>query len=67
MTIKVMIVDDSAVVRKVLSDMFSNTHEIEVVATAQDPMFAQKKLEKIKPDVMVLDMSYDHFWCMTKQ
>lgn len=56
MTIKVMIVDDSAVVRKVLSDMFSNTHEIEVVATAQDPMFAQKKLEKIKPDVMVLDI-----------
>ena len=56
MTIKVMIVDDSAVVRKVLSDMFSNTHEIEVVATAQDPIFAQKKLEKIKPDVMVLDI-----------
>lgn len=51
-----MIVDDSAVVRKILTEMLSSTHGIEVIATAQDPIFAQRHLKKNKPDVMILDI-----------
>ncbi|MEW5814619.1 MAG: chemotaxis response regulator protein-glutamate methylesterase [Spirochaetota bacterium] len=54
--IKVMIVDDSAVVRQTLSDILSSDAGIEVVATASDPVIAAKKLEKIRPDVIILDI-----------
>lgn len=56
MTIKVMIVDDSAVVRQVLSEILNKASDIEVVETAQDPIFAQAKLESFWPDVIVLDI-----------
>jgi len=54
--IKVMIIDDSAVVREALSNILSSDPKIEVVATAQDPIFAIKKLESITPDVITLDI-----------
>ncbi len=54
--IKVMIIDDSALVRKVMSDIVNSDPQMEVVAYAQDPIFAQKKLESIQPDVIVLDI-----------
>lgn len=53
---KVMIVDDSAVVRQVLKDTLEQATDLEVVAVAQDPLFAQNKLKTIKPDVIVLDI-----------
>lgn len=56
MTIKVMIVDDSAVVRQCLKSIFDKHHDIEVVAAVQDPIFALKRLEKITPDVITLDI-----------
>lgn len=56
MTIRVFIVDDSAVVRKVLTELLEGVSGIEVIGTAQDPIFAQSKLEKDWPDVIILDV-----------
>lgn len=55
-TIKVMIIDDSAVVRETLSHILNSDPDIEVVATASDPVFAAKKMETITPDVITLDV-----------
>ena len=54
--IRVMIVDDSAVVRQFLAAALAQDPEIDVVGTAADPLFAQAKLAQLKPDVMVLDV-----------
>jgi len=54
--IKVLIVDDSAVVRQVLSAMLSEDLAIEVMATASDPIFAMEKMRIAWPDVIVLDV-----------
>jgi two-component system chemotaxis response regulator CheB len=54
--IKVMIVDDSAVVRKVLTQLITAEPDMEVVATAPDPYSARDKLVQLKPDVMTLDI-----------
>lgn len=54
--VKVIIVDDSAVVRQTLSELLSSDSSIEVVATAADPIIASKKMESIVPDVMILDV-----------
>lgn len=50
--IKVLIVDDSAVVRKVFREEFSRERDIEVVGTAPDPYVARDKIVKLKPDVV---------------
>ncbi|MBR3813542.1 MAG: chemotaxis response regulator protein-glutamate methylesterase, partial [Spirochaetaceae bacterium] len=54
--IKVMIIDDSAVVRETLSQILSQEKDFEVIATAGDPIIAQKKLATLEPDVIVLDI-----------
>ena len=54
--IRVLVVDDSAVVRKLVSQLLSTDPEIEVVGTAIDPFFAREKLIELKPDVMTLDL-----------
>ncbi len=54
--IKVLIVDDSAVVRKVLTDELSKYDGIEIVGTAVDPYAARDKIVKLKPDVITLDL-----------
>lgn len=56
MSIKVMIVDDSAVVRQVLVSLLEDVNGIEVIGTASDPIFAMKKMEQAWPDVIVLDI-----------
>ena len=56
MSIKVMIVDDSAVVRQVLADQLSRESDIEILATAPDPIFALEKMKVHWPDVVVLDV-----------
>jgi len=53
---KVLIVDDSAVVRKLLSEIFSRDPSIEVSAAVADPIFAQKRMAMHWPDVIVLDV-----------
>ncbi|WP_296753658.1 chemotaxis response regulator protein-glutamate methylesterase [Thiobacillus sp.] len=54
--IKVLVVDDSAVVRQVLSEVLNGDAGIEVIAVAPDPIFAQEKMKKQWPDVLVLDV-----------
>ena len=54
--IKVLIVDDSALVRKMLTEMLSKDHSIEVVGTAQDPLVARTKIKELNPDVLTLDV-----------
>ncbi|MCK0509621.1 protein-glutamate methylesterase/protein-glutamine glutaminase [Aromatoleum buckelii] len=54
--IRVMIVDDSAVVRQVVSDVVTRAPGMEVMATASDPLFALGKLRSEWPDVIVLDI-----------
>jgi two-component system chemotaxis response regulator CheB len=54
--IKVIIVDDSAVVRQVLSTLLNADPGITVTATAQDPIYAMQKMNLNWPDVVVLDV-----------
>ncbi|MFA6504587.1 MAG: chemotaxis response regulator protein-glutamate methylesterase [Treponemataceae bacterium] len=54
--IRVMIVDDSAVVRQTLKDVLESDPEIIVSAVAPDPLFALKKIETDRPDVIVSDV-----------
>lgn len=54
--IKVMIVDDSAVVRKILSERLAADPQIEVVGSAPDPIIALDKLKRLAPDVITLDV-----------
>lgn len=54
--IRVLIVDDSAVIRKLLEKIFGSSPDIEVVGTAADPYIARDKLVALKPDVMTLDV-----------
>ncbi len=54
--VKVLIVDDSALMRQTLKTVLSTDPEIEVIATAPDPLIAAKKMEKEMPDVLMLDI-----------
>ncbi len=54
--IKVLIVDDSAVVRQVLSAELAKAPDLEVVGTAVDPFVARDKILSLKPDVLTLDV-----------
>ena len=54
--IDVLIVDDSAVVRKVMTEELSRYEDINVIGTAVDPFVARDKIVKLKPDVITLDM-----------
>ena len=54
--IRVLIVDDSAVVRKVLTSELSKYGDIEVVASAIDPFVARDKIVRLQPDVVTLDL-----------
>ena len=56
MSIKVLIVDDSAIVRKIFSSELARDPEIEVVGAAPDPYIARDKIVKLKPDVVTLDV-----------
>jgi len=54
--IRVLIVDDSAVVRKLVTDALRADPEIEVVGTAIDPYVARDKIKELNPDVLTLDL-----------
>lgn len=54
--IRVFIVDDSAVVRQVLTGLLEQDRGIRVIGAAPDPLFALQKMEKEWPDVIVLDV-----------
>lgn len=54
--IKVLIVDDSAVVRQLISQYLDEDKDIEVIGTAMDPIFAMEKILRNPPDVITLDV-----------
>lgn len=54
--IRVLIVDDSAIVREILAQRLSRDPRIEIVGTAMDPYIARDKLEKSEVDVITLDI-----------
>jgi two-component system chemotaxis response regulator CheB len=54
--IRVLIVDDSAIVRKILSEALSDEPDIEVVGSAPDPYVARDKIVSLAPDVLTLDI-----------
>jgi two-component system chemotaxis response regulator CheB len=56
MPIKVLVVDDSALVRKLLSAMLMRAPDIRVVGSASDPYAAREKIKSLNPDVITLDV-----------
>jgi len=54
--IRVLIVDDSAVVRQTLSDVLSSDQDIEIMGTAGDPFVAAERISEEVPDVITLDI-----------
>ncbi|MFZ5452942.1 MAG: protein-glutamate methylesterase/protein-glutamine glutaminase [Thermodesulfobacteriota bacterium] len=53
---KVLVVDDSAIVRKIFTDMISREPDLEVVGVAPDPYIARDKIVQTRPDVVTLDI-----------
>jgi two-component system chemotaxis response regulator CheB len=54
--VRVLVVDDSALMRKLIPSILSRDPGIEVVGTAMDGAFALKKIEELQPDVVTLDL-----------
>ena len=54
--IRVLVVDDSALMRKLIPQMLAADESIEVVGTAMDGSFCLKKIEELKPDVVLMDV-----------
>lgn len=54
--IKVLIVDDSALVRQVLTSIIEESSNLEVVGVARDPIDAREKIKQLNPDVLTLDI-----------
>jgi two-component system chemotaxis response regulator CheB len=53
---RVLIVDDSAVVRQILSEILASDPAIDVIGTAADPLLAREKIKRLAPDVITLDV-----------
>jgi two-component system chemotaxis response regulator CheB len=53
---KVLIIDDSALVRQVLEKIISQEENFEVVGSARDPLYAIKKIKDLQPDILTLDL-----------
>lgn len=56
MSIKVLVIDDSALIREVLSRVLVQDRDIEVVGTAADPIEGRQKIKLLNPDVVTLDI-----------
>jgi len=54
--IKVLVVDDSAVIRQLVKDILERNPDVAEVEVASDPIFAEKKIQKFQPDVITLDV-----------
>src|SRR5579871_4440616 len=54
--IRVLIVDDSAVVRQTMSEVLSADPEIEIIGTASDPFVAAERMKEQAPDVILMDI-----------
>ncbi|MCX4188862.1 protein-glutamate methylesterase/protein-glutamine glutaminase [Methylophaga sp. OBS3] len=56
MAIKVLIIDDSALIRKLLTEIINSDPALEVIGTASDPYMARDKIKTLNPDVLTLDV-----------
>lgn len=56
MTIRVLVVDDSALLRSLLTEVINRTGDLRVVATAADPLVARELIRELSPDVVTLDV-----------
>lgn len=56
MTIRVLVVDDSALMRQLLTECLTEDRDLEVVGTAPDPFIARDKIKQLQPDVLTLDV-----------
>jgi two-component system chemotaxis response regulator CheB len=56
MPYKVLIVDDSSLMRQLLTEILSSDPELEVIGTAGDPFIAREKIKALSPDVLTLDI-----------
>lgn len=54
--VRVLVVDDSALIRRLITDILSEDPGIEVVGTAADPIIARQKIKQLDPDVLTLDI-----------
>ena len=54
--IKVAIVDDSALIRSVMSEIVNSQPDMEVVGVAPDPLVARELIKRVNPDVLTLDV-----------
>lgn len=54
--VRVLVVDDSALVRQLMTEILSADPGIEVVGTAADPLIARQKIKQLAPDVLTLDV-----------
>ncbi len=54
--IRVLIVDDSLLIRKVLTEILNSSSDIEVVGAAEDPLIAREMIKELNPDVLTLDI-----------
>ena len=54
--VRVLIVDDSALMRQMLTTMLNSDPDIDVVGTASDPIVARRKIKELQPDVVTLDI-----------
>lgn len=53
---RVLIIDDSHVIREVLTEILSSSPELEVVGVAEDPLIAREMIKQLNPDVLTLDI-----------
>ena len=58
--IRVIVVDDSALVRSLLSEIINRQPDMECVATANDPLVARELIRELDPDVITLDVEMPH-------
>jgi two-component system, chemotaxis family, protein-glutamate methylesterase/glutaminase len=58
--VRVLVVDDSAVMRQLLATLLAEDPEIEVVGTAPDPLIARERIKALNPDVITLDIEMPH-------
>jgi len=58
--IRVLIIDDSLLVRKILTEILNSSPDIEVVGSAEDPIVARDLIKQLNPDVLTLDIEMPH-------
>ncbi|NOT11335.1 MAG: response regulator [Methylococcaceae bacterium] len=54
--IRVLVVDDSPLIREVLTEILNSSPAIEVVGAAEDPLIAREMIKQLNPDVLTLDI-----------